>query len=334
MKRWFGVVLVVLCCSACPAQQPVDVQDLVLSFTKEIQKLTLEADSLKKVVAVERRKSDSMKTNLSEMVKQNQQTFSVEKDSMMRDFKSKTRFYTDSLGRLNKKYADSEKAANGWKDKYEKEKKKTVRLPALETRVAELEAKNDTLSQELVVKEQTRYAEGVMAVVKQIEFFYEKSLDEISGDLYLQMLSRDLNIAKDTRIRQKMLDLQLVLSAQKVLKEKYNSLKVDDMREKIKSLQYSEEVKSLDEKLKLYGTCYESLGKAIEKIQQIDKEFDANSESTEKKKIEQIMGVLSYYIYNYKYMDYPYLLERVLEILVRKQRDANADISDIKRKLE
>jgi len=49
--------------------------------------------------------------------------------------------------------------------------------------------------------------------------------------------------------------------------------------------------------------------------------------------MKEIMAELSDYFYNYSFdfAEYPYLTGIVMEIINRKQRDANADISDLMR---
>ena len=55
----------------------------------------------------------------------------------------------------------------------------------------------------------------------------------------------------------------------------------------------------------------------------------------EKKKLDKILAEFSFFIFNYEFnfLDYPYLSDIILEIIKRKQPNADADISNLLNKL-
>jgi hypothetical protein len=86
-----------------------------------------------------------------------------------------------------------------------------------------------------------------------------------------------------------------------------------------------------------YQTLNEGLKETLERIIALDKREMVSGMSNEirKKKLDKILAEFSSYIFNYEYnfSDYPYLSGIILEIIKRKQPNADADISDLLKKL-
>ncbi len=91
----------------------------------------------------------------------------------------------------------------------------------------------------------------------------------------------------------------------------------------------------MKENLEMYKLRNEGLNIAITKIIELDKKFVANDDYTQNTKLLDILAELSWYFRNYRFnfIDYPYLSNIVLDIMKLKQKNANADISDLLSKL-
>jgi len=165
---------------------------------------------------------------------------------------------------------------------------------------------------------------------------YNKPFDELIISSTKQTVERDMSIVGDkTEVQPKLLSLQIYFNSELVLSEKYSEQKVENAITKLKSIEQTELVLKLTDKLSKYKLCNDGLKTTIDKILEIDKKFVANDDYTQKTKLNDVLNELAWYFRNYRFnfTDYPYLTEIVLEIIKLKQKDANTDIANLKDKL-
>lgn len=302
-------------------------QDLI----KEIQKLTLANDSLQKQV-IKPLNDSILKLNSAhsnEIAKLNEQLKALENEKSELNKKIKT--LESTVAELNKN-----------KIKVERDNLQ-AKCDSLIIKVKELEnlisAKDKQIAQEKELGQQKSIQEkekGKSEILNLIIQTYNKPLDELIINTNIKSVERDMSIVGDkTVIQQKLLSLQKYYNSEQVLNEKYGEQKVENAITQLKSIEQTELVLKLIDKLSKYKLCNDGLKKTIDKILEIDKKFVANDEYTQKTKLNDVLAEIAWYFRNYRFnfIDYPYLSEVVLEIIKLKQKDANTDIAILKEKL-
>jgi chromosome segregation ATPase len=182
-------------------------------------------------------------------------------------------------------------------------------------------------------KEQEQYKKGQRSVSQQIERTYQGNFDTLIKLSTKQSIERDVRLVSNKEIKTKMQDLQKYFAAKQVLSEKYDEQKIKVLQAQLSSIEQTELVKNLTDNLEKYKMRSDALKSTIGKIQDIDRKITANSDYSKQEKLKLIMPELSSYCYNYSFNYYPYLVDIVLEIVKRKQKDANASITDLLGKL-
>jgi len=194
-------------------------------------------------------------------------------------------------------------------------------------------AQEKELGQQKSIQEKEK---GKSEILNQIIQTYNKPLDELIINTTLKSVERDMSIVGDkTVVKQKLLNLQKYFNSEQVLNEKYSEQKVENAITQLKSIEQTELMLKLSDKLSKYKLCNDGLKTTIDKILEIDKKFVANDEYTQKTKLNDVLAEIAWYFRNYRFnfIDYPYLSEVVLEIIKLKQKDANTDIAILKEKL-
>jgi predicted transcriptional regulator len=134
-------------------------------------------------------------------------------------------------------------------------------------------------------------------------------------------------------------DLVKYFNAKELLEQKFDAVKIKDAQAKLSQIQQqSELLDKRKEYMENYQTFNDGLKESIEKIIKLDKSESVlgMDEEIQKQKFNKILAEISSYIFNYdfNFMDYPYLSDIVLEIIKRKQPNADADITNILKKLQ
>jgi len=212
-------------------------------------------------------------------------------------------------------------------------------------KIADLEQNNlkkDTLIAEAELKiKQTANEErekGKQEAYNQIAQTYNQPFDNLLKFSTKQSVERDLLLVGDDKtVMKKLQNLQSYFIAKQVLSEQYNEKNVKLAQDQLNDItEQSVEIDQLKTLIKNYKLFNDALKVTIDKIIDIDKRFIANDdEYNQTLKQKEILAELASYFRNYRFnfTDYPYLSEIVLEIMTRKQRNANADIRDLFEKL-
>jgi hypothetical protein len=302
-------------------------QDLI----KEIQKLTLANDSLQKQV-IKPLNDSILKLNSAHsyeiaILKEQLEALENEKSELNKKIKT----LESTVAELNKN-----------KIKVERDNLQ-AKCDSLITKVKELEnlisVKDKQIAQEKELGQQKSIQEkekGKSEILNLIIQTYNKPLDELIINTNIKSVERDMSIVGDkTVVQQKLLSLQKYYNSEQVLNEKYSEQRVENALTQLKSIEQTELVLKLIDKLSKYKLCNDGLKTTIDKILEIDKKFVANDEYTQKTKLNDVLAEIAWYFRNYRFnfIDYPYLSEVVLEIIKLKQNDANTDIAILKEKL-
>jgi len=302
-------------------------QDLI----KEIQKLTLANDSLQKQV-IKPFNDSIIKLNSAHSIaatKLNEQVKALEIERS--DLNKKIKTLESSVADLNKNKIKVER--DNLQAKFDS---LTIKVKELENLIS---TKDKQITQEKVFGKEKAIQEkekGKQEVLNQIIQTYNKPFDELIKNSTLKTVERDMSIVGNkTEVKQTLLSLQLYFNSELVLSEKYSEQKAENAINQLKTIEQTELVLKLTDKLSKYKLCNDGLKTTIDKILEIDKKFVANDEYTQKTKLNDVLAEIAWYFRNYRFnfIDYPYLSEIVLEIIKLKQKDANTDIANLKEKL-
>jgi len=331
-------------------------QDSVL--VKEFQKLTLTNDSLQKQVKKLTSTNDSLQKQIKKIEKDNGD-LNIKINNLSKD---KIKNEIDSLRKANdslqkqviKPKQDSISNLQGQIKKIEKDNGDlNIKIKNLDSKINDLnkdklkiekdslQKYNKNLIEEKIKFEKKIYEqEKDIASMKneslkqqnaynQIAQTYNKPFNELIKSLTKQTVERDLLfIGNNETVKKKIQDLQKYFVSRQVLEERYNDEKIKTAQNQLKSVEQSELVKDLIDKLVDYKLRNEGLKTTINNILEIDKKFVSNDEYTQKTKLQDILFEFSWYFRNYRFNfdDYPYLSSIVLEIMKVKQKDANTPI--------
>jgi len=321
MKKVIVFILVIFCFSTAYTQ------DLI----KEIQKLTLANDSLQKQV-IKPLNDSILKLNSAysiEISKLNEQVKALEIEKS--DLNKKIKTLESNVAELNKNKIKIER--DNLQAKFDS---LTIKVTEL-NKLISIKDKQILQEKELGEKKSIQEKEkGKQEVLNQIIQTYNKPFDELIKNSTLKTVERDMAVVGDkTVVQQTLLSLQIYFNSELVLSEKYSEQKVEYAITQLKSIEQTELVLKLTDKLSKYKLCNDGLKTTIDKILEIDKKFVANDEYTQKTKLNDVLAEIAWYFRNYRFnfIDYPYLSEIVLEIIKLKQKDANTDIANLKEKL-
>lgn len=310
MKKGIVLILILFAFSIAYTQE---------GLIKTVQKITLENDSLQRVVSTHKNEITQLKGKIEELESKNNNLANKNKDLESR------------LEKLDKQ-----------KIKADRDKLKT-NLDSLSQLVGELrdsiEKKDKAIETEKKRGEDKSIQEkekGKQEVLDKIIETYSKPLDSLIKNSTLEIIERDIVIVGNNPVVQKKFkDLRKYFNAELVLSEKFNEEKIENAKNQLNSIEQTELVQKLKKRLDDYTQHNDAMNKTIDKILDIDKKFVANDEDMQKEKFEYILNELAWYFRNYDFnvTDYPHLTDIVLDIIKRKQRNADADISDLKNKL-
>jgi hypothetical protein len=299
------------------------------------------------------------KTNLANKIDSLQRTLKHANDSLQKGWKhandSITKLISENkieIKRLTDRVGKLEKDLAKEKDKVADLNKSTVKIQndtlqnqnnRLNAQIADLKqiiADKDKQIAEIRkngdIKANEKYQAGRNdALSSLINSYKNKSFDDLIKSSTKESVHRDFLLINHTEVGQTLIDLQTYFSAKELLSKKFDDSQIKNAQPQLDSLkQQSELLKNLKETIRDYKLCNDALKTTIEKIQKIDK-VPANDDKTQEIKLKDILFELAWYFRNYRFnfTDYPYHSYIVLEIMNRKQKDANADISDLLEKL-
>ena len=211
-----------------------------------------------------------------------------------------------------------------------------VQIRALIVDTTELNRKILEQEKQIEIIRQDRYAEGQQNVYHQIVQTYNRSFDELISFSTKQSVERDLSlVANNETAKKKLQNLQKYFTAKQILSERFNEQSVNVALNEIRDIEQSQLVKNLVEKLEDYKSYNDVLRMRINNIIDIDKRFTGGDcDDSQSRKLQHILLDLSWYFRNYpNFTEYPYLSDIILEIMRRKQGNADRPIDDLLRKL-
>jgi cell division protein FtsB len=285
---------------------------------EEIKKLTLENDSLLKVIKPLNDEKIKLKEDLKTLEKENKDLETKIKDFSKNKLKEDYDKSQKEISSLKKKVDDYEKEISTYDSLLNQQKQHEVEL---------LNQEKEKLKQEKEI--------GKQEVKNQILQSYNKPFDDLIITSTLKSVELCVQIVGiNSEVNQKLLNLKSYFSSEQVLEIKYDELKVKNALDQIDSLEKTELVKKLTDKLSNYKLRNEALKTTLNKIIEID-EIIASDDNLQKLKLKDILSEFAWYFRNYRFnfSDYPYLSDIILEIIKIKQKNADADIRQFLDKL-
>jgi len=180
--------------------------------------------------------------------------------------------------------------------------------------------------------------EGKEEALATIVNFYKNPLfDYIIKSSSKESVIRDLQLVGDNpEVKPVLNDLQIYFNAHQLLSEKFNTIQIENAQTLLSQIKrQSKLLDVLKENVEYYEDFNTDLIRTIGKLDDLDKSKSAaGSAEIQKLKFNEILTILTDYMYNYyDYPKYPYLSDIMLEIVKRKQPNADADITDLLKKL-
>jgi hypothetical protein len=171
-----------------------------------------------------------------------------------------------------------------------------------------------------------------------INRYKDQSFDELIKSSTKQSVLQDLMLFKNqTEITQILSELQIYFIAKELIDAKLDITQIQIQEKQLsQNKKQSAELEKIKKIISNYQTLNDGLKQTLEKIIALDeREVVSGNKEIQKKKFDKILAELSSYIFNYgfNFSDYPYLSNIILELIKRKQPNADAEISDLLKKL-
>lgn len=210
-------------------------------------------------------------------------------------------------------------------------------IEILQTKLNKLNEEYAAFKKQSLISEQKQFERGKQEVLSTVTNSYGKlSFDEMIKASSEGQVKRDLKLVVDKELKKKLEDLDVYFSAKKVLGSKFDKQIVQASLHKAQTINdKSSLVNLLIDNLSNYKLRNDALKDVIQKIQDVDNRFIANTDKDQTEKEVLILSEISWYFYNYDYNfeDYPYLSSIIMEIMKTKHKDANIDTTYILDKL-
>lgn len=246
----------------------------------------------------------------------------------------------DTIKKLRSDLANLEAFRNEKKNIDTILRQKTDSIVLLKDSISEMAIQIANERQKRLQKATEEYGRGKNEISATIVNSYKtKPFDELLKSSTKQSVQRDLGLVENnTEVKLMLSDIEKYLSAKELLDGKADAAQIKSHQVLLEQIKRdSEALKRLKEMLGNYQTFNDGLKETIGKIIALDEReaVSGMGEEIQKKKLDKILAELSTFIFNYdfNFSDYPYLSDILLELIKRKQPNADANISDLYGKL-
>lgn len=243
-----------------------------------------------------------------------------------------------------------EKSNAAWRMKVDSlEKKYPSQIIALHAKVDSLDLVIDQLNKssqsdkskiQQLKKENAAKSDSIGQIVQmmgnRLSRPYRLPLDSLIGSHDWLNLQRDKELVTDAHSSVKIDALVAYHKARLTFRDRYSEARVNDALLLLKNLEQTPRILELQKNLTNYKLLSEKLRTKVSEIIQIDAKMAAAGDPEyQVDKLGKVLVPLGWFIRNYKFsfQEYPYLGSLIMEIINRKEVDADADIRDILSKI-
>lgn len=169
--------------------------------------------------------------------------------------------------------------------------------------------------------------------------YKNKSFDDLLKSSTRQSVQADLPFVENSKeIKQMLIDAEKYFIIEDLVYIKLDPAKIESNRNLLGQIKYeSTMLTDLKKILGKYQTFNNGLKETIDRVLALDnaEKVAGMSKEIQKKKLNKVLAEVSYYLftYDFKFSDYPYLGNILLELIKRKQENSDADISDLLKQL-
>ncbi|MFN3760289.1 MAG: hypothetical protein ACK4SF_13850 [Algoriphagus aquaeductus] len=292
-----------------------------VNLVTEVKLQAVQIDSLKKIILLEKARFEELDKSvgfLQSMIKSQQ----------------------DSLKSLRSGIAQLENMRSNLNSKDLQIKQKNDTINYFNTQIIDL--KNQILIERkngvnnLAIGKETGKKEIYDLIVNS---YRNKSFEELLKITTINSVKNDLSfLGPETEVKTVLDDLIIYFLGIETLNKKFNKLQIQKTQsDLIKINRESLSVSQLKEKIDNYELFNDGLKKSLQKIKELDQVESVNGMSEEivTKKMNKIINEITSFNFNYDFSfeSYPYLSQIIFEVLIRKQPNPDADISDLLTKL-
>lgn len=176
------------------------------------------------------------------------------------------------------------------------------------------------------------------ALVSIVNSYKSRLFDDLIESSTKESVARDMNLVSNyPEVNSVLNDLQIYFNALELLSEKYDAVQTKNAQIQLSHIKRESKLLfTLKNDVDFYQDFTSAFKETIVKIITLDNHKWVDGDAgIQKSKFNDIVTILADYMYNYyDYNNYPYLSDLVLEIIKRKKLNADADISDLLKKLE
>ena len=302
------IITFILCCvSSAYSQDCLD----------KLVKQAVLIDSLQKVIKVEKNQFNNLMT-----------TTQSTRNSL-----------SDTIKSLKADLADMEKYKLQKKSIENQIKIKSDSIAFLKIQISEKQKQITVISQKGDQKAREENERGKAESLANLVITYKKPFDDIIKSSSKESVQRDIQlIGNKTEVRQILNDLQTYFNAIELLAKKFDMAQINNAQILLNQIkQNSVLLSNMKTSISKYQKFNDGLKETLKNIVKLDKDEEVKGmgDEIQKQKFNKIMSGLSRYIFDYdfNFTDYPYLSDIVLELIKRKQPNADADITDLLMKL-
>jgi len=172
--------------------------------------------------------------------------------------------------------------------------------------------------------------------------YKNKKFDDLIKTSTKLSVQHDLLLFNEhTELKPLLSELEKYFNAKELLEKKFDATQTNNILTELNEInQQSTLLDKLKEDLKYYKDFNDALKKTVENILIFDGDGPGGKKAGDDARIQElklkdILYELANYMFNYyDFVNYPYLSDIVLEIIKRKQPDADADIKDLSIRLQ
>lgn len=218
-------------------------------------------------------------------------------------------------------------------------KTKSDSISTLKNQLIDKDTQIATTKQQGDQKARAASERGKKEALESLVNSYKKPFDDLIRSSSNESVLRDIQLIGDyPEIIQVLTDLQIYFNAKQLLAMKFDLEHLKNATAQLNKVkQNSALLDRLKESINSYQTFNDGLKETLGELIKLDKVeiVTGMSDKIQKLKFNKILSALSPYFFNYDFnlADYPYLADILLEILKRKEPNADAEVTDLLNKL-